>query len=154
MFNGNWVDGKSVNGQSFDYQYALAEAYWTAEVTFKADASYLINAETLWYGEATAFFNPTLTGGMSAQWNAIATLSDTSVLQTQLIAEASWQVVTTTTWTGNKQIEAKCEWVGLSNSTFTGGGIVSVIAAPPHRCFKVGPYKAQFYVDDLYRDAA
>jgi len=143
MFNRNWVNGKDVNGQSLDYQYVIAKANWTAKATVSLNAAHIAN--------------------ISAQWQVRTTLSDASILQSAVPAEINWEVVSSTSFTGYRQTFVSCEWVGASNTTFTGGGIVDLISAPLHRCFKVGPYTAQFYVnsitnqfyvDDLYRNQA
>jgi hypothetical protein len=143
MFNSKWVNGKDVNGQSFENQYVTAEANWSVKATVSLNASSSLGAST--------------------QWKVRATLSDASVLTSTVFAEADWKAVSTTHFTSYRQISVSCEWVGLSNASFIGGGVISLISAPLHRCFKVGPYKAQFYVgprtnqfyvDDLYRNQA
>ena len=151
MFNSKWINGKDVNGRSFDNQYVIAEANWSVKATVSLTALRALNT--------------------SAQWEVRATLSDASVLQTKVFAEADWKVVSTAHFTGYRQTLVSCEWVGLSNASFIGGGVISLVSAPIQRCFKVGPYQAQFYVasrpqfyvdsgatqfyvDDLYRDQA
>jgi len=160
MFNSKWINGKDVNGRSFDNQYVIAEANWSVKATVSLTALRALNT--------------------SAQWEVRATLSDASVLQSKVFAEADWKVVSTAHFTGYRQTLVSCEWVGLSNASFIGGGVISLVSAPIQRCFKVGPYQAQFYVaskttqfyvasrpqfyvdsgatqfyvDDLYRDQA
>jgi hypothetical protein len=133
MFNSKWINGKDVNGQSFDYQYVVAEAYWPAKATFTASAGNQNSAEALWHTESTVSLNAAHIGALSAEWNVSTTVSDTSVLQTAVFAEASWEGIATAHFTGYRQTPVSCEWIGLSNSTFMGGGVLSLIPAPIQR---------------------
>jgi len=134
MFNANWINGKYVDGQSIDYQYVTAEAQWEFSATFTAE--------------------PFIAKAVYASWEIIGG-STTEFTATRIRnLETLWEATAVATFDSNRGKQAECLWIGLADSEFTGNGIVSLIPAPPHRCFKVGPYTATFYVNDLYRDQA
>tara|TARA_B100000767_G_scaffold69170_1_gene65804 strand:- start:443 stop:850 length:408 start_codon:yes stop_codon:yes gene_type:complete len=134
MFNANWVNGKDVNAQSIDYQYVTAESQWESLATLTASPVIARAVQTSWE----------ILGGSTTEFRGTRIRN----------LETSWEAIAETTFNSIRGREAACIWVGLADSEFIGDGVVSLISAPPHRCFKVGPYTATFYVNDLYRDQA
>ena len=134
MFNANWINGKAINGQSIDYQYVTAEAQWECLATFTAE--------------------PVIARAVYASWEIIGGSTTEFTGERWRNVETYWEATAVATFNSSRGRQAGCLWIGLADSEFIGGGIVSLIPAPPHRCFKVGPYTATFYVNDLYRDQA
>lgn len=154
MFNSSWVSGKGVNGQSIDYQYV--EATVSLEVVGNAAFNSLrgftqfvnLNAQA----ELTA--TPLLTLVAVTELSAITTINTFSNVYYLVVGQGLLETSSEIT-TGTNRIRGGSNALnGLALSTVTARVFVSKISAPPQRCFKVGPYTANFYVDGIYKDQA
>lgn len=155
MFNSSWSNGRNINGQSIDYQYVVAEVSWiAAESLLTGNSTLRISSNANWEETAVGSFTSTKLSKFFATLDGEANLTVDPILTSLILVEANWKSTGTVSNTFSRVKRVNATLKILGDSTFIGIAFASKIPAPTHRCFKVEPYVATFYVDDLYRDIA